>query len=70
MPVLVEEDYKGYRLVGFGGRFYAISRDAIDLDLRELSAEELHNRRDQGKVFSGDLGFEVKAAIDRFVRAA
>ena len=69
-PVLVQEDYKGYRLVGFAGRFYAIAREATHLDLRQLSNEQLRSCRSQGTVFAGDLGFEVKAAIDQFVRAA
>lgn len=68
-PVLVEEDYKGYRLVGFGGRFYAVAREANDIDLSRISPEEMSSRRAQGKLFAGDLGFEVKEAIDRFMRA-
>ncbi|HAM72079.1 MAG TPA: hypothetical protein DCM86_10595 [Verrucomicrobiales bacterium] len=67
-PLLVEEDYHGYELLGYNGRFYAVARAAAaGLDLTRLGRSELAAERASGRVFSGDLPFEVKAAVDRFL---
>lgn len=62
--LLVEEDYRGYRLYGFRGRFYGVLRSAEDIDLATLSKDALNAERKRGRVFVGDLGFEVKQSID------
>lgn len=63
-PLLVESDFKGYDVYGWGGRFYAVSRAIPGMELGQLSRAEIQAHRQRGALFHGDLSFEVKAAVE------
>ena len=69
-PRLVEEDYLGYRVLGFRGRFYAVAHIAGRIELATLSMESLSEEQRRGNIFTGDLGFEVREKVDRFIKMA
>ena len=69
-PRLVQEDYRGYRVLGFRGRFYAVAHSAETIQLAILTKESLSEEQRRGNIFTGDLGFEVKEKVDRFIKMA
>lgn len=69
-PVLIEPDYKGYRILGYAGVFYAVSNQVPQLDLVNLSKEAFQAHRQQKTVFAGDMTMDVKESVDRHGKAA
>ncbi len=62
-PLLVEQDFLGFDLYGWGGRFYAVARSAQGPRWTSLTQPEVAALRKQGQLFVGDLSFEVKEAV-------
>ena len=61
-PALVKPDYKGFNIVRYGGKYYALSLSLGKLDLPCLGEKELEG--DGKLILSSDSLEEAKASID------
>jgi adenylyl-sulfate kinase len=64
-PILVEESFKGFNIVLFGSKYYAIAQSLGPLDLTCVEEAKLKEFQENGKCITGDSVIEAKYLVDQ-----
>lgn len=64
VPLVLEEDYKGFRIALLKGQFYALPKD---IELTHLDEIYLSKYQQHAQCFAGNLPDEVKYAVDDYL---
>jgi hypothetical protein len=65
-PLLVEEGYKGFNIVAYMGKFYAVAQSLGRIDFSDINIEDLlQGYRDKSQCFVGRSIFEAKHLLDK-----
>lgn len=65
-PLLVEKDFHGFDLYGWGGRFYAVSKTMEPIPWSAITPAQSAAWRKKGLMFVADLSFEVREAVEEY----
>ena len=64
-PYLIEENYKGYNIVSYRGKYYALAQTLGGTDLTCTEEKLLRYYQEQGTCFVGNSQFSVKRLVDQ-----
>ena len=63
-PQLIEEGYKSFNLISFGGRVFALAQSLGPIDLLLVTDETVGAHQERGQCFIGDSSIALKEKID------
>ena len=66
-PVLIEEGYKGFNIVHYRMKYYALLQSLGSIDLTHSNGNELQKYTDEHKCVVGSSGEEVRQLVDKIV---
>ncbi len=64
---LVEEGHKGFNIVLYRGKYYAISQSLGPVDFTRLEEQKLREYQENGKCFIGNSLYEAKHLVDQML---
>ena len=66
-PYLAEEDYKGFNIVLYGGRFYALAQSLGPLDVAHMDKERFGQYEEAGKCAAGWSLYDAKCRVEQLI---